>query len=189
LDAAADRQSPSTALLEKHTLHMALAVVELALAGALSPSRTSSWSSVSSSYLFLGGEGPETFHPHVRDTVDDFLAAPLSGALDRPFAAAESIRNLENRMECCRALFCTRTARTVMLLVSQPGNDLGKTLVDMYRMNCRGRANPSAAHQVRLLASVQDNLDCVYLQFREFWVHVLPQNEASSRNRKRRYGA
>jgi hypothetical protein len=198
-DAAAERQSPNMALLEEHTLHMALAVVELALGGAFSPSSASSWSSVSSSSslgwstrsssYFARGEGPETFQAHVRDTVRTFLAASPSAAEDRPYAVAESIRNLENRVDCCRALFRTRTARAVMLLVSQPGNDLGKTVVDMYRMNCRGRANPSAAHQVRLLASVQDNLDCVYLQFREFWVHVLPQNEASSRNRKRRYGA
>jgi hypothetical protein len=75
-DAAADQQSPNLALIEEHTLHVALAVVELALGGAFSPSSSSSWSPLSSSYLYVGGEGPETFQSLVRNTVKDFLAAP-----------------------------------------------------------------------------------------------------------------
>jgi hypothetical protein len=144
--------------------------------------------SPSSLYLYVEGEGPETFQPHVRDTVKDFLASPSSATEDRPFAAAESVRKLVNRMDCCRALFGTRTARAVMLLLSQPGNELGRAVADLYRMNCQGRSNPSAPHQVSLLASVADNLDCLYLPFREFSVRTPPQNDTSPRRQKRRYG-
>jgi hypothetical protein len=174
------------ALIEEHTLYVALAVVELALGGAFSPSTSSSWSPLSS-YLYLEGEGPEIFQSHVRDTVKDLLASPSSATEDRPFATAEAIRNLVNRMDWFRALFGTRTARAVMLLLSQPDNELSRTVADLYRMNCQGRSNPSAPDQVSLLASVADNLDCLYLHFREFSVHILPQNDTSARRRKRRY--
>jgi hypothetical protein len=45
----------------------------------------------------------------------------------------------------------------------------------LYRMNRRGRADPSPGHQVNLLASVSDNLDCLHLQYREFGFLLLKE--------------
>ena len=73
---------------------------------------------------------------------------PAASAEDRPFASAEAIRSLENRIDCCRELFRTRMAREGMLMLSQPGNELGKTVVDLYRMNCRG--GPTRPRRIRL---------------------------------------
>jgi hypothetical protein len=50
---------------------------------------------------------------------------------------------------------------------------LGDSAVRLYLLNHHDRSNPSPAHQARLLASVSDSLDRIYLQFRGHAGHLL----------------
>jgi hypothetical protein len=45
-------------------------------------------------------------------------------------------------------------------------------VTDLHKLNRRGRLNPSPAHQIQLLESVKDNLDCIFLHLRVA-VHLL----------------
>jgi hypothetical protein len=58
---------------------------------------------------------------------------------------------------------------------------LGDTVLNLYRMNqMGGRSDPSPHHQVRLLALGSDNLESVYLQFREFGASYLVVGSATT---------
>jgi hypothetical protein len=158
---------PVVAFLEEESLHMALAAAELAMGGAGFPNPT---------------DALESFRRLVRDTAARFLlAAPLvqDGRHGRPPSALEvvrTIRALGSRMDFCLALFChVETVRNLIKV----GDDgfcnaiLGDAVLGLYRLNHHDRSNPSASYQVRLLALVSDNLDCIYLQFREHAGHLL----------------
>jgi hypothetical protein len=84
------------------------------------------------------------------------------------FDVAQALRQLEGGMETCGSVFrCSPTS--VALRSDDTFQDavLGGTVMGLYRMNRQGRSNPSPRHQVRLLASVSDDLDCFFRQFRE----------------------
>jgi hypothetical protein len=84
------------------------------------------------------------------------------------FDAAQALRQLEGGMETCGSVFrCSHTSLALRSDGTFQDAVLGRTVMGLYRMNRQGRSNPSPRHQVRLLASVSDDLGCVYRQFRE----------------------
>jgi hypothetical protein len=95
------------------------------------------------------------------------------------FAVAQALRTLDDprRMDLCRDLFCgdersrrllssRRTNLESLRMPSLHDEIMGSAFAGLYQLNRRDRSNPSRAHQVRLLESVNDNLDCIFLQFR-----------------------
>jgi hypothetical protein len=139
---------------------MALAVVEHALGDSPAVDNNVVW-----------------FRRHVRDKVSAFLPAPtrnVPNAAPSASAVVRSIRNLESRMDICRSIFQNgevqhRLPRSDALLQFMSSD----AVVGLYPLSGHDRSNPSAAHQVELLAVASKRLDCIYRQFREFSVHAL----------------
>jgi hypothetical protein len=102
------------------------------------------------------------------------------------FAWAQALREHDRCLDVCRELFvCPVTSCLVLEDAAFRESVLGTTTMNLYRMNkAGGRASPSPHHQVRLLASLQGDLDGIYLQFREFGsVHLVPTGR-TQRKRK-----
>jgi hypothetical protein len=173
------------ALVEKETMELALAVVEYALSvedeyeddeddecaemegengGVLEPDRHAG---------FLG---------HVRRTATAYLTAQNGRGIVRgssAFAAAQALRSLDGSsgMDLCRALFRGDGDTDLRLLrhAIQAFFDgaMGRDVVGLYHLNRQGRLHPpTVPHQVQLLDSVRDSLDCTFLHVRVA-VHLL----------------
>jgi hypothetical protein len=56
---------------------------------------------------------------------------------------------------------------------------LGEPVLKLYHLNRSDRSNPSSGHQLRLLASVGDCLDVIYLHFREVSAHLVAPSSSS----------
>jgi hypothetical protein len=61
---------------------------------------------------------------------------------------------------------------------------LGEPVLKLYHLNRSDRSNPSSGHQLRLLASVSDCLDVIYLHFREVSAHLVAPSLSSSSSSK-----
>jgi hypothetical protein len=105
------------------------------------------------------------------------------------FAWALALREHDRCMDVCRELFvCPITSCLVLEDLKFRNAVLGTTSTNLYRMNkAGGRASVSPHHQVRLLALVKDDLDSIYLQFREFGsAHLVPTGRKRRPHRKRK---
>jgi hypothetical protein len=104
-------------------------------------------------------------------------AAAGRGTSMSGFCWAQVLRESDRCLDVCRELFvCPITSCLVLEDVTFRETVLGTTAVNLYRMNkaVGGRADPSPHRQVRLLALVSDDLDSIYLQFREFGsIHIV----------------
>jgi hypothetical protein len=102
-------------------------------------------------------------------------AAAVAGALPSldlgkasGFVAAQALRRSSGGMDVCRALFVHEETRRAVQHKDTRELVLGKGVLGLYRMSLLGdRSSPSRDDQVRLLACVSDNLDCLFLQLRE----------------------
>jgi hypothetical protein len=100
------------------------------------------------------------------------------------FDWAQALREREDCLDVCRELFvCPITSRLLLDDLAFREAVLGKSVLNLYRLNKVGGRNiPSPHHQVRLLALVNDDLDCIYIQFRECGsIHLIP-SRASERD-------
>jgi hypothetical protein len=99
----------------------------------------------------------------------------------RRLSRSQALRKLGSCMDVCREVFflpvTARLARNID--VSFRDAVLGESVVNLYRMNKLGRSDPSPHHQIRLLALGCDDLDCLYLQVREFGAVHLIANDRS----------
>jgi hypothetical protein len=117
-------------------------------------------------------------------------AAAGRGTSMSGFCWAQALRESHRCLDVCRELFvCPITSCLVLEDVTFRESVLGTTAVNLYRMNkaVGGRADPSPHHQVRLLALVRDDLDSIYMQFREFGsIHLVPTGRSRRPQRKRK---
>jgi hypothetical protein len=157
--------------VEKETVEVALAVVENVLGAAYAPKR----GVYELSHLAL-------FRRHVWRTMTAYLEPDQRQLGTSGFAVAQALRALDDprRMDLCRDLFCGDERSRRLLSSNQrtrkrlPGGGapslhdeiMGSAFAGLYQLNRRDRSNPSWAHQVRLLESVNDNLDCIFLHVR-----------------------
>jgi hypothetical protein len=157
------------AFLEDETLHLTLAAVEHALGEAVHE-----------------GHPATAFRARVREVLAALLlppdsAHPWEGRSN--YGVAQALRELPDRTEVCRTLFHHR--QTAVNLYHE---DFRTFMLDnpvvygLHRLNrMGGRSDPSAIHQVRLLAAVKDDLTCLYVQLRECGaVHVLLQRRTAT---------
>jgi hypothetical protein len=157
-----------SAFLEGETLHMALAAAELAMGREGFSDPTDALSS---------------FCRRVKETAARHLSVATLGNECRqgrqPSAleVVRSIRALGARMAFCVELFSREETHRDLIQRGDGGRFcsafLGDSAVRLYLLNRHDPSNPSPAHQVPLLASVSDSLDCIYLQFREHAGHLL----------------
>lgn len=158
-------QRPTLAFVEEETLRMALIITEHAISDCL-----------------LANDDVVWFRQHMRTTVSALAppAAKHPPNAQTGSAVVQSIRNNYGGTYLCRKIFQNRDVQrrlrdendALFHFMSNPA------VVGLYRLSRRDRSNPSATHQVDLLALVSNSLDCVYLQFREFAVHSLVQRRA-----------
>jgi hypothetical protein len=96
------------------------------------------------------------------------------------FVVTQALRNSSGCMDMCRALFAQEKARWWR----KGGLEvlLGESVLGLYRMGLLGdRSSPLPDRQVRLLACVADNLDCLFLQLRECAAVALVDARAAPR--------
>jgi hypothetical protein len=139
-------------------------------------------------------EGTEARCEAVMRCPDDFrrlVLSIVSGAVrpaDLPllrrasgFAWTQALLKIDNCLEVCRELFNCRVIEFKLGDKAFREAVLGDAVLNLYRMNqMGGRSDPSPHHQVRLLALVSDNLESVYLQFREFGASYLVVGSATT---------
>lgn len=120
---------------------------------------------------------PDDFRRRVQSTVSGAVRPAELSLLRRAsgFAWTQALLKLENCLDLCRELFaCPTTAFALDIDTAFREAVLGDAVLNLYRMNqLGGRSDPSPHHQARLLALVSDNLESVYLQFREFGAFYL----------------
>jgi hypothetical protein len=161
--------------VEEDTWHMALAVVEYVIGATALADPRAAW-----------------FRRHL---LDNTVAAVFSAANDAAddvggsstgFAVAKAIHRYvasdrSRAADLLRALFCQGEVPR-LLRGSDAVRDtvMGRTAVDLYKMNRRGRfsdpatlLSSAAHHHAGLLGLVSDNVECVYLHVREHWIHLL----------------
>jgi hypothetical protein len=163
-EAAAEQEATSVetvGFLKDHTARVAAAAVEYALAA-----------------------GPAgrfwEFRLRVAEVVENALPS-IDLAKTSAFVVAQALRKSSGCMDMCRALFAQTKAywwRKGILEVFH-----GESVLGLYRMGLLGdRSNPLPGHQVRLLACVADNLDCLFLHLRECAAVALVDARAAARD-------
>jgi hypothetical protein len=152
---------------------VALAIVEHVLGAVYAPKR----GVYEASHLGM-------FRRHVWRMMATYLGPDERPIGTSGFAVAQALRKLDKRrrMDLCQDLFCGHE-RSRRLLIgwqmiyreNQLFRDavLGKGVTGLYQLNRRDRSKASWAHQVRLLESVNDNLDCIFLHFRAVVCEIL----------------
>jgi hypothetical protein len=173
-------------LVEKETMELALAVVEYALSVEDEYDEDEYGERVEMDGKNGGVLEPDNhagFLGHVRRTATAHLPPQKNGRGvvrgSSAFAAAQALRSLNGsrRMDLCRALFRGDGDTDLRLLrhAIQAFFDgaMGRDVVGLYRLNRQGRLHPpTVPHQVQLLDSVRDSLDCTFLHVRVA-VHLL----------------
>jgi hypothetical protein len=166
-----DTSGETDAFLTEETILMALAAIEY----ALESTRNSTAASVAS-------QSPaDEFNRQVLSIVTQNLPPDLES---RRLSALRGLRRYENLAVAWtfagKYFFLPATARLARNNdVSFRDAVLGESVVNLYRMNKLGRSDPSPHHQIRLLALGCDELDCLYLQVREFGAVHLIANDRS----------
>jgi hypothetical protein len=112
--------------------------------------------------------------------MDELLAEvpTLHGAGASGMSAAHAIRKLDQPLGVVRALFCHERACDLLRKSGRLRNLVmtREAVVDLYKLNrLGGRLDMSAAHQIKLLASLKDSgtVESTYLHFREVARHAL----------------
>jgi hypothetical protein len=183
---------PPPLSVARETLHMALAVVEYVLSASDDNCYTVAAGDPNIGSIVLG------FRRHVKATLATFLPdldldAAGSSSLLTGYAAARAAHTRSGRtMELCQAMFHPEhVCRPLRTNGAFRDAVMGRTVVDLYRMNRLGRLDDDddenhaasttttttkgAAMHVTLLELVSNNLECIYLHVRDHWVHLLPQ--------------
>jgi hypothetical protein len=108
----------------------------------------------------------DEFRRSVLSTVDSRIALPAGTVRASGFASAQALRVRDDGLGVCRELFvCPVTSRRMSDDEGATFRDavLGGTTMNLYRLNkVGGQADASPHHQVRLLALVSGDLDCVF---------------------------
>jgi hypothetical protein len=193
----AQRNADAAAIkyLHEETTHLALASIEYVLSGRahdetfrhppVATFRRSVFKAVLSA-LAAAKRIPQRLKSDKDDNIDDSATTqllPWTG-----YVLAQQLRGLERGPAVAWSVFTNSETASALAGNHHHGRRtygnttdptaflnavLGEPVLKLYRLNRSDRSNPSSGHQLRLLASVGDCLDVIYLHFREVSAHLV----------------